>query len=415
MSNFLTRKEHSFALQANRSHPCLVSFVARAARDASTRGKALVLLQQVRHALDGELVAGLLNVNKEVPPVSSLPHSSPPQTWSIIYSISFNQMAKMDETNATEQNKNGSHLLDLPLEILIPICEAVSGSLSGQNEGYYAYGFEKGKSQTPAERRILQDIKNCRLVCRQFCAASSHLVLARVCVDPSTPSTIDHLEEIARSRIAKGITTVCISLSFFNDILANDFASFVHFKIKMLNMQLWDRFRDDFLRTVTGRIGPTPPTWREVALAVPAILASQRAPIAIDPDTCRQAKLNIAQTLSDLHQEYQGCWRQQALIMATFVRRVGDAIASMPHARHIQIHDNSEEVYSARSHFKLSLLHARGAENILRCIKGTVGHPVTGQEGQNCSLTPNNYQVIPELLSYLAQKDVRFRSLDLVI
>ena len=93
-------------------------------------------------------------------------------------------------------------ILDFPNEMLLGIFELVEGCeiLSFRD------AFDVNR----------EDMKNIRLVCRRFCAASSHLLVRNVRVTFNEASLV-HLEEVSRHpTIAKGVRSILVTFDLYN-------------------------------------------------------------------------------------------------------------------------------------------------------------------------------------------------------
>lgn len=80
-------------------------------------------------------------------------------------------------------------------------------------------------------RYNVEQIKNLRLTCSQFCATSSHLLMSDITVD-MTAQSLAHLDRVSRHpTISKGIRTIriCLGRHFDRDV-ANDFEAFARYQ-----------------------------------------------------------------------------------------------------------------------------------------------------------------------------------------
>ncbi|KAH8742507.1 hypothetical protein F5883DRAFT_596249 [Diaporthe sp. PMI_573] len=101
----------------------------------------------------------------------------------------------------------------LPAEILTIIFKNVRGD------------FDSCRNKYPVSST--HDIKNIRLTCKQFCDASSRLLLHHLDISFTT-SSIEHLVKVSHHPIiSKGIQSLGIRLTFYDPVPAESLPSFI--------------------------------------------------------------------------------------------------------------------------------------------------------------------------------------------
>ncbi|KAK4171993.1 hypothetical protein QBC36DRAFT_198046 [Triangularia setosa] len=187
------------------------------------------------------------------------------------------------------------HLLDLPDELLIQICEGLQ-----QIDKYSG--------------------DNCRLACQQLCAASSHLLVPVVAVDCRVASLERFSEIIRHPVIGKGVRTVRVPMHSYRCELSEVRTSFVKFIAEPAIHDLADPelYLDNTCEPNTkmcewlGRLLPG---------RVP-----QGEHVKHDDRVWSRA-------LSLVHGEYQRLFREQELLRrdGNFVNTIASALAKIPH------------------------------------------------------------------------------------
>ncbi|KAK0736658.1 hypothetical protein B0T21DRAFT_289391 [Apiosordaria backusii] len=181
------------------------------------------------------------------------------------------------------------HLLDLPDELLIQICE----------------GLRQIDSCNTS------DIKSCRLTCQRLCAASSHLLVPVVAVDCRVAS-LERFNDITRHpTIGKGVRAVRVPIHSYRRELSEVSASFVKF---IAEPALYDHTEPELYLDNTCELDTE-------------IQAPQGEHVKQDDHVWTRA-------LGLIHGEYQRFYREQESLRrdGTFVNTVASALAKMPHA-----------------------------------------------------------------------------------
>ena len=128
--------------------------------------------------------------------------------------------------SAETQYTGQLRVLDLHEEILRLIFKYVKGEPIHQEKGHLSLPRYSDKG--------VDSIKQVRLVCRDFCDLSSHLLIHDVSVSMRMPSLV-HLYQVSRHpTISKGVRALRVNLSFFTTDLSENFNRFVEFQQRRL-------------------------------------------------------------------------------------------------------------------------------------------------------------------------------------
>ncbi|KUI54520.1 hypothetical protein VP1G_01961 [Cytospora mali] len=264
------------------------------------------------------------------------------------------------------QTRSPLNILSLPDELLVEIFDAVKTCKP-------VYSVQHGSFASTA-----QDIANIRLVCRRFTECSSHLLVHHVHLDGINPESLEKLEEISHHPvIGKGVQSVRLVTRFYTPIFANDLRRFAWFALNKVFgqalqykeafeeeesevdlddpidvervlqrkkecaavmervkavLKTWSRVRGDETENVTG-------SWTvDFEKSDREYMALQRRNSGVK-DEAEEARhmqlLHIAHGLYRLRYHKQEKLRQDD----TFIRRFATAMARMPRAKSLEIHD----------------------------------------------------------------------------
>ncbi|RKF74140.1 putative benzoate 4-monooxygenase cytochrome p450 protein [Golovinomyces cichoracearum] len=114
------------------------------------------------------------------------------------------------------------HILELPDEILVQICEYVQG-----REEYFV-------KHLPEINIGVDEVKNMRLTCRRFCNASSHLLISCMNLEFDSDS-LSYLKDISsHPTISKGVRVIRLNLLYYDYVLEEDIDTFGDYHARRL-------------------------------------------------------------------------------------------------------------------------------------------------------------------------------------
>ncbi|KAH7312977.1 hypothetical protein BKA65DRAFT_600519 [Rhexocercosporidium sp. MPI-PUGE-AT-0058] len=223
-------------------------------------------------------------------------------------------------------------ILDMPDEILVKICGYVKGWEPDPNTSTLHSAHHIGT----------KEVQNLRLSCKRLCATSSHLLLHFVTIDFTTSASIRRLHEISlHPAISRGVRTVRVILSFYDSKLAASFPEFVGYNAKKLSesadgveeMARYDEelagYRD---QGCSQRISQRKIVQTRSILNIGTQIE--------DEDLSNEGQ-SYRNALIRGYEEYQKLFEEQEKRLAdgSFIESVAAAIARMPLATRLEIHD----------------------------------------------------------------------------
>ncbi|ROW01041.1 hypothetical protein VSDG_02855 [Cytospora chrysosperma] len=258
------------------------------------------------------------------------------------------------------------NILSLPDELLVEIFETVKLYKPANGARNVSFASSSG------------DIANTRLVCRRFAACSSHLLVHHVRVEGMNPESLERLEAISRHpTIGKGVRIVRLVAKFYTPRLANDLRQFAAYAVNTAFAAAF-RYKEAFEeeeRQVdmddpeeVERIGRREEECAEVMENVRAVLKTWcRAGIDQTEDVTGSSNADLdkpdeayvtlqrrnsggkdemeearnLQLLHLAHGLYRLRYRKQEKLRrdGAFVHRFAAAMARMPRAKELEIHD----------------------------------------------------------------------------
>ncbi|KAK4199470.1 hypothetical protein QBC40DRAFT_176129 [Triangularia verruculosa] len=195
------------------------------------------------------------------------------------------------------------HLLDLPDELLMQICE--------------------GLPPIDEQPHHATDIKSCRLTCQRLCAASSHLLVPVVAVDCRLASLERFNEIIHHPAIGKGVRTVRIPLHSYRRELSEVRTSFVKFIAEPAIHDLKNL--------------------HDAGAALGLFRRLMDQDLGLQGEHTKHDDHVWLRALDLVHGEYQRLFREQELLRRDghFANTVALALAKMPHGTALVFDDKS--------------------------------------------------------------------------
>lgn len=255
------------------------------------------------------------------------------------------------------------NILSLPDELLVEIFEAVKTYRPANDAKHTSFASSAG------------DIASARLVCRRFAACSSHLLVHYIRIDGVTPESLERLEAISRHPlVSKGVHIVRLVPRFYTPRYADNLCAFAGHAVNTVftsalryrealeeEERLVDvdvaRFsaRRDECAEVIENVKGVLKTWCRASLddqteiaTVPADVSSEKPDLEYTRlqrrDSDEGDELEEARNMQLLHLAH-GLYRlrrqrQERLLQdGAFVHRFAAAMARMPRARDLEIHD----------------------------------------------------------------------------
>lgn len=228
------------------------------------------------------------------------------------------------------------HILDLPDEILSQIFLHVKGF----HQHRWAF-FEYSDSH----------VKDIRLTCRRFCDASSHLLVHFLRVE-MTRESLARFREISRHpTIRKGVQAVRVYTHFYSPKMANNIRIFGQYHIEKLNettghfesgieQKMYDNPKFEArAREAVRKMRELILPWQDLLyLDWPGITASGYAKLRQRADEEKSGHLKV---LLKAHECYRQrfSYQQIAIKSGSFIASVSSAMARMPVANRLELHD----------------------------------------------------------------------------
>ncbi|POS72473.1 hypothetical protein DHEL01_v209134 [Diaporthe helianthi] len=247
-------------------------------------------------------------------------------------------------------------ILSLPDELLIEIFSAVKT----QNP--------TNKAQHSSFASSSRDVASVRLVCKRFQACSSHLLVHYIKVDGINTESLERLEAISKHPVIRnGVHIVRLITQFYSAVYANDVRRFACYAVNRVFGQAL-RFKEDLeaadaevsmesrqeAAVVLAKVKAALKTWGRFSLEG---VEDANGPWSVDFDKSSQDCLALRrrnsgedddsevqrhlQLLHIAHQHYRLRFQDQELLRQddTFIRRFSAAMARMPRAKGIELHD----------------------------------------------------------------------------
>lgn len=214
-------------------------------------------------------------------------------------------------------------------------------------------------------------MKNLRLTCRKLCDASSRLLITKVIVDLTIPSSISRMVEISQHpTIRLGVLHVEVVLAFYSSTYANDVREFAGFYT--LNMR---KCASIVQATQEDWFHPGVSTFDKLGRSLEAAAeAMDKASMVVSswsyfhrdghwdqPEY--EGEERYQSLLERSHQEYRRLYNEQeALRGGAFVEAIATAFSTMPSARSLRCVDQDEN--DTRGNFRL-MLQQMDDENVI--------------------------------------------------
>ncbi|ROW00425.1 hypothetical protein VPNG_07936 [Cytospora leucostoma] len=269
-------------------------------------------------------------------------------------------------TSQHTHTRSSRKILSLPDELLVEIFDAVKTYKPANGAQHASF------ASSP------EDISNLRLVCRRFEACSSHLLVHYVRLDGINTESLERLEAISRHpTISKGVHIVRLVTRFYSPILANDIRRFAGYALNKVFVQAM-RYREAFKEgekemetdgsldveqmysrmrecaAVLEGVKAVLKTWGRMSLSEVEDVSGSDNP---DYDKSDQEYMALKRSNSGIKDEAEEERHRQLLYLAhglyrlryqeqeklrkddAFIRRFAAAMARMPRAKGLEIHD----------------------------------------------------------------------------
>ncbi|CAJ2513894.1 Uu.00g020130.m01.CDS01 [Anthostomella pinea] len=281
-------------------------------------------------------------------------------------------------------------ILDLPDELLMDIFDYVKGR---DDHELYLFNWKSNVDQ----------IKSLRLACRRFRATSSHLLLRWLHVS-MTRDSIAHLNEVAsHPTISKGIRAIQVSLQFYDSVLACDTNAFAAYQASRLrnSIRSWESMIGFSYSGVDDAMNVA-----AIAKALSIAASWEDAAInGICADCADHVLLRRAQA------RYKQCYEDQKHLRRTFTRSIASAMARMPTATWLDIHDQNPHQTTAQTREASILAQDMDQPSSLL---GKLLAPIRyWEEAREHGLGEPPAEVIPNLLVAIHDERVRLTGLKL--
>lgn len=252
-------------------------------------------------------------------------------------------------------------ILSLPDELLIEIFSAVKTHNPTNKAHHTSFASSSG------------DIKNVRLVSRRFAACSSHLLLHYIRLDGINSESLEKLEAISSHPIIRnGVHIVRLVTEFYTSVYANDVRQFAWYAVNRVFGQA-SRFKEDLeaaededadaeglmerrqeAAVALAKVKAILKTWGRVSLeGMEDAIGSWSVDFDKSTQDCMALRRRNSgddgkseverhlQLLHIAHQLYRLRYQDQERLRQddTFARRFAAAMARMPRARGIELHD----------------------------------------------------------------------------
>lgn len=268
--------------------------------------------------------------------------------------------------DSSPQDPSYSHIQSLPDELLLEIFSAVKTWRPSNNAKHIDFASSS------------QDIGSVRLVCRRFAAASSHLLVHYVRLNGINPQSVAKLESISRHPLlSKGVRIVRLESLYYTSNLALHFEEFARHAINQAlsrvrhykqnfdseieqaeaakglagSAGLWEREIE--VTRILDKVKAVLKTWARTGLQRSSPSSWRKdMNCGVDDDKPLSNLLNLvgedekqvegyAHLLRLAHRMYQLRYDEQENLSKenVFVERVGAAMARMPKARSLEVHD----------------------------------------------------------------------------
>ncbi|KAI0996650.1 hypothetical protein K3495_g11533 [Podosphaera aphanis] len=289
------------------------------------------------------------------------------------------------------------HLLDLPDEILIHICEYVQG----RPEYFIRY--------IPEFNFGAQEVKNMRLTCRRLCTTSSHLLLSSIHVDMDAAS-LAHLEEISRHPlISRGVQVIRLNLLYYDSILGEDFEAFSDYHGHRL-LETTECIEEMASHDADFFLG-TPKD--VVDTAIDEGWKIGRAWVDFAENDFSEEDLCYRKPLLTAYQKYRELYLEQENLLqsGTFHRAATDAMARMHKATRLDVF-NTEFIGRPKRRRRPDFITMVSNEDSL--VESTL-FPITWEKGRRFDLGEPPQNLIFNLLNAILENGIYLSALDIKV
>ncbi|CZR63746.1 uncharacterized protein PAC_13643 [Phialocephala subalpina] len=193
-------------------------------------------------------------------------------------------------------------------------------------------------------------VKDIRLTCRRFRDASSHLLVHFLRVG-MTRDSLAHFQEISRHpTIRKGVQAVRVYLNFFSPLMANNILKFAQYHIDKLRettghidagvtQGMYDKPEDEAnAKEAVRKMSEILDSWEDFVWDRPDITTSGYAKLLQRAEEEESGHLKV---LLKAHEGYRErfSYQQRSIKSGAFIASIGAAMARMPLATRLEIHD----------------------------------------------------------------------------
>ncbi|KAJ3483463.1 hypothetical protein NLG97_g7302 [Lecanicillium saksenae] len=283
----------------------------------------------------------------------------------------------------------GARVMSLPEEILLCIFELVHNFKIDS-----AYGFGSSESRN--------EIQNIRLVCRRFCHVSSHLLMSAVRVGCSEES-LRRLDEISRHSVfSRGVRSVRLVLHFYNSSFRN-LNEFIAHYTNEADFQILSQDRPGMweLLNVSEQDGAR-------------MIAEGRAVVSklrqLTESNSSDADAGLRSRVEEVHQRYIASLDKQKSLIESghFTSVFGSAIARMPAAHDLEIHDSDVWAFAPQPLFSPQL-------GFWDAFCRRMLWPLTGYQTAGSTLDNPRYECIGQAIGAAQKAGATLNSLKLTL